>query len=193
MNPSLSRPQMIAAIVGCLLTMAAVDHYTGQELVFSCAYLIPVCLTAWWFQRRWVFAMAAVSGVAAYVVDVIDGYEFSHPGIGYWNALTCFIISSVTGIVLSRLKDSFEAQARMNQQLREALDQLEKSTREIRKLQNGLQTICAWTKKIQVGDSWMNSDEFFSKVLGLEVSHGMSPEALEGFLSGVLKQPPHAA
>ena len=69
--------------------MAGVEYVTGQELAFSCAYLIPVSLTAWWFPRRWMIAMCVASGVAALVVEKLDGYEYSSPAIGYWNAFTC--------------------------------------------------------------------------------------------------------
>jgi len=62
--------------------MAGVEYVAGQELAFSCDYLIPVSLTAWWFPRRWMIAMCVASGVAALVVGKLDGYEYSSPAIG---------------------------------------------------------------------------------------------------------------
>jgi hypothetical protein len=159
--------------------MALLDFATGQELAFSCAYLIPVSLTAWWFSRSWMIGMSAVSGFTAYVVDVLDGAEFSHPGIGYWNAFTCFVLSIVTGLVLSRLKGTLLERKEANEELRTALERLEASTVEIRKLQDGLQVVCAWTKRLKVGDTWMTPDEFLSTQLHLKLSHGISPEAVE--------------
>jgi len=148
--------------IACLLLMAAVDYITGQELVFSCAYLIPVSMTAWWFQRRWVIVMSIVSGITALIVDEFDGYDYSNHSIEYWNAFTCFVICIGTGLVLSRLRRTLFERQKANEELRAALEKLEASTVEIRKLQSGLQTVCAWTKRIKVDEQWMTPDEFLS-------------------------------
>jgi hypothetical protein len=170
----------MALLIGVsLLLMAGLDFITGQELVFSCAYLIPVSLTAWWFQRRQVIAMSFLSGITALIVDELDGYEYSHPSIEYWNAFTCFVISIVTGLILCRLKQTLSEKVKMTEELRAALQNLEESTAEIRKLQSGLQTVCAWTKRIKVGEEWMSPDEFLSSQLHLKLSHGISPEAYQ--------------
>ncbi len=165
-------------ILGSLLLMAGLDYVTGQEIVFSAAYLVPVALTAWWFGRRWTVAMAAVSGAAALAVDLLDGLEYAHPGIEYWNAGTCFAISCVTGYVLGRLRQSLRERELMNERLCDALDKLRESTAEIRELQSGLQTVCAWTKRIKVGEEWMSPEEFLKTQLHLQLTHGISPEAV---------------
>lgn len=167
-----------ALIIACtLLVMAALDYVTGQELVFSCTYLVPVALTAWWFGRTWTIVLSVLCGAAAFVVDEMDGFAYSHPGIQYWNAFTCFIISLVTGLVLVRLRRSLRERDEMNARLRDALQKLESSTAEIRKLQNGLQTVCAWTNRIKVGDTWMTPDEFLTTQLHLNLTHSISPGA----------------
>lgn len=168
---------MVAMIIFSLFLMAAVDFVTGQELVFSCAYLVPVSLTAWWFGRNWVIVMSFTSGITALIVDEFDGYSYSHPGIEYWNAFTCFLIAIVTGLILSHLKRTLSERKLANERLRSALEKLETSTLEIRKLQSGLQTVCAWTKRIKVGEEWMTPDEFLSTQLHLKLTHGISPNA----------------
>ena len=157
--------------------MAGVDYITGQELVFSCAYLLPVALTAWWCRRRTMVVVAVLSGITALLVDKFDGYGYSHPGIEYWNAFTCFLISVITGSVLARLKDALAEREEKNSQLLAALRELETSTAEIRKLQAGLQTVCAFTKKMKVADEWISAEEFLTKHLHIKLSHGISPEA----------------
>lgn len=37
-------------------------------------------------------------------------------------------------------------------------------------------TVCAWSRKILIGDQWLTLEEFFSEKLGLTISHGLSPE-----------------
>jgi hypothetical protein len=181
-------PLLVLAILSLFL-MAALDYFTGQELVFSCAYLIPVGITAWWSSRRWMIAMAIASGVTAWLVDIFDGYEYSHPGIEYWNASTCFLIALVTGLILSRLKRTLEEKEQAIAALRLVLQNLEASTLEIRKLQSGLQTVCAWTKRIKVGEEWMTPDEFLSSQLHLNLTHGISPDAYREIAGNL----PHAA
>jgi GAF domain-containing protein len=39
-------------------------------------------------------------------------------------------------------------------------------------------TVCAWTKKIRIGGRWITFDEFIRDELGLQITHGMTPEAL---------------
>lgn len=164
-----------------LLAMAYVDYVTGQELVFSAAYLLPVALCAWYFGRREVWSMSIASGLASWVVDEFDGYDYSHFMIQYWNGFACLLVSLATGLMLHRLKCTLEERKQMNIDLRKALDELKQSTEEIKKLQDGLQVVCAWTKRIKVGDQWMTPDEFLSKQLHLKISHGMSPEASRAF------------
>jgi hypothetical protein len=170
-----------------LFAMAYIDYITGYELVFSAAYLIPTSLCAWYLSRRAIWWMSIASGIAACCVDALSGYPYSHFMIRYWNSLMCFVISLTTGLLLHRLKRTLEERERMNVELVSALDELKRSTEEIRKLQSGLQVVCAWTKQIKVDDQWMTPDEFLSTRLHLKVSHGMSPDASREF-EGELKQ-----
>ena len=179
---------MALASVLSLLAMAYVDYVTGYELVFSAAYLIPVSLCAWYFGRRAIWWMCIASGVAAFCVDALSGYPYSHFMIRYWNSLMCFAISLTTGLLLHRLRRTLEERKQMNIELQSALDELQRSTEEIRKLQNGLQVVCAWTKQIKVDDQWMTPDEFLSTRLHLKISHGMSPEATREFQEDLKKR-----
>jgi len=172
---------MALASILSLFAMAYIDYITGYELVFSAAYLIPVSFCAWHFGRRAVLLMSIASGIAAFVVDTIDGHSYSHFMIQYWNSFTCLLISLITGLLLLRLKRTLEDRKQMNIDLQQALEELKRSTAEIRKLQNGLQVVCAWTKQIKVGEKWMTPDEFLSSQLHLKISHGMSPEASRDF------------
>lgn len=155
--------------------MVYVDYVTGYELVFSAAYLIPVSICAWYFGRRTVWLMAIASGLASWLVDM--GHSYSHFMIQYWNGTMCFLVSLGTGLLLYRLKLTLAERKQMNTDLQKALEELRQSTEEIRKLQNGLQVVCAWTKRIKVGEQWMTPDEFLTTQLHLQISHGMSPEA----------------
>jgi hypothetical protein len=180
-TPSSIRRKMALVSILSLFAMAYIDYITGYELVFSAAYLIPSSLCAWYLSRRAVWVMCLASGIAAFYVDVLSGYPYSHFMIRYWNSFMCFVISLVTGLLLHRLRRTLEERKQMNVDLQKALDELKQSTEEIRKLQSGLQVVCAWTKQIKVDGQWMTPDEFLSAKLHLKISHGMSPEASREF------------
>lgn len=173
--------KMAVVSVCSLVVMAYIDYITGYELVFSAAYLIPVSLCAWYFGRRTIWLMSFASGLAAWFVDMVSGHPYSHYLIQYWNGFMCIIISLLTGLLLHRLKHTLKEREQMNIDLQKALEELRQSTEEIRKLQDGLQVVCAWTKRIKVGERWMTPDEFLSTQLHLKLTHGMSPEATREF------------
>jgi PAS domain S-box-containing protein len=52
---------------------------------------------------------------------------------------------------------------------------------EIRRLRKGLLKVCAWTKSIEVDGRWISIDEFLSKYLQLQLTHGMCDEAERNF------------
>ena len=170
--------------VATLVLMTYIDYITGYELIFSAAYLVPVSLCAWFFGRPAVLAMSVAGAAASWLADRLGGHPYSSAAFLYLNSLTCLLICLVTGLTLHRLKRTLEERKQMNQSLQSALEDLKRSTEEIRKLQNGLQVICAWTKQIKVGDKWMTPDEFLRTQLHLKISHGMSPEAERDFRRG---------
>lgn len=46
-----------------------------------------------------------------------------------------------------------------------------------------LVTVCAWTNKLKLDGEWFSFEEFLSKKLGMKISHGLHPEALEKIVS----------
>jgi K+-sensing histidine kinase KdpD len=183
MNLSSKSDHRIIAMVSIisLLVMAYVDYITGNEIVFSAAYLFPVALCAWYLERRAVWLMSIASGITCWFVDSLSSHAYSNFMFQYWNSFTCFLISIVTGLLLHRLQQTLRERNRMNHDLQQALEELKRSMQEIIKLQNGLQVVCAWTQRIKVGDQWMTPDEFLSTQLHLKLTHGVSPEARREF------------
>ncbi len=174
---------MGAASAISLLAMAYVDYITGYELIFSAAYLIPVSLCAWSFGLRAIFLISLSSGFASWYVDRLSGHLYSNGLVEYWNAFMCFLISAVTGWLVLRLRRNLAERTRMNIELQKTVEDLQRSTEQIRQLQNGLQVVCAWTHRIKVGDQWMSPEQFLRTQLHLNLTHGMSPEACQQFES----------
>jgi hypothetical protein len=171
------RWKMMLVSVISLLLMAYVDFITGYELVFSAAYLLPVSVCAWYLGKREVWLMSIASGFASWWVDKYSGHVYAHSSIQFWNSFVCFLISIICGLLLWNLRHLAAERERANRDLEMSLEELARSTEEIRKLQDGLQVVCAWTKRVKVGEQWMTADEFLSTHLRLKVTHGISPEA----------------
>lgn len=171
------RVKMGIVSVACLTVTILMDYATGYELVFSAIYLIPVAICAWHCGRRSVWLMSIATALATWLMDTLEGHPYSHFMFQYWNSFSCLAISLTTGLLLHRLRSTLRERKKANDELQTALKELQSSTEEIRRLQNGLQVVCAWTKRIKVGEQWMAPDEFLSTQLHLHLTHGISPEA----------------
>ena len=60
-------------------------------------------------------------------------------------------------------------------------EKLAEADAEIRRLRAGLLKVCAWTKRIEVDGRWVSIEEFLSQHLHLQLTHGMSEEAVRLF------------
>ena len=69
---------------------------------------------------------------------------------------------------------------------RQALSGLSEALRATPELQReALVTVCAWTKQIQVDGRWLSFEAFMEQVLGVSISHGMSPEGYASLWGGL--------
>jgi hypothetical protein len=124
-------------------------------------------------------AMSGLSAVLWCVVDKLCGHTYPHEGFRVWNTFICLLAFAMIGLILNLLRGALRAEHRAQQQLRSALEDIKRSTGEVRNLQNQLQVVCAWTKRIQVDGNWMDLDKFLADKLHFSITHAVSPEALE--------------
>ncbi len=66
---------------------------------------------------------------------------------------------------------------RMLKEQQHLVAELEKAQREIRGLKKMI-TMCAWTGKVKMEGKWVRVEEFLQKKYGIEVTHGISEEAI---------------
>ncbi len=66
---------------------------------------------------------------------------------------------------------------RMLKEQQHLLEELEKARHEIRGLKKMI-TMCAWTGKVKMDGRWVRIEEFLQKKYGVEVTHGISEEAV---------------
>jgi hypothetical protein len=186
-TPKALRRKVVVLSIACLFAMAYIDYVTGYELIFSAAYLLPVALCAWYLGRMATWLMSIAGGGVSWYVDRVSGHDYSNHMVQYWNAFVCFLICVICGLLLLKLRRLMRERAQINEEMLRSLEELARSTEEIRKLQDGLQVVCAWTKQIKVGDNWMSADEFLTNHLHLKLTHGMSPEGAVEFEKGTGK------
>lgn len=173
------RTRILLASLVSLFLVSYVDYITGYELLFFVFYFVPIVLCGWFLGLGSTLGMAAVSGASWFVVDWLSGHRYPHEAFRYWNSFICFVAFAAIGLVLHRLRQIMAEQQRVQLELLKALDDLNRSTAEIRKLQSDLQVVCAWTKQIRINGQWISFDKFLADNLHVRISHGISPEALE--------------
>ena len=60
-------------------------------------------------------------------------------------------------------------------------EKLLEAAAEIKRLRHGLLKVCAWTKRIEVDGRWISIENFLSEYLHLQLTHGMSDDAVRLF------------
>jgi PAS domain S-box-containing protein len=85
---------------------------------------------------------------------------------------------------LRQAEERARADANTKQRLYE---ELARTSAEVHQLQNQLLTVCAWTKRIRAGEQWQTIEDFLTTRLHMRVTHGISDQAREDFVSHLEK------
>ena len=176
------RLKVLLAALANLLVISYIHYLTGYQFLFFVFYFIPVSLCGWYLGRMSVFGMAVATGFTWCFVDILSDHQYPHEVVRYANSFLCFVAFATIGILLQGLKQSVNEQTKARQELQKTLDELNRSTEAIRKLQGQLQVVCAWTKRVHVEGKWIPLDEFLTDKLHAKVSYGVSPEAMQEVL-----------
>jgi hypothetical protein len=104
-----------------------------------------------------------------------------------WTSITTLGEQLVYGVALdyTRRKEAEIKVAATIAELERVLADLHASQDQIAKLRAGLLKVCAWTKRVEHEGRWIPVDEFLSEYLKLNVTHGISDEAVKEFLAGI--------
>jgi len=166
------RAKVVLAGVSTLALVSWIDWMTGYESLFFEFYFVPVALSAWYLGRSATMIFSFLCGATWMVVDRFSGHGYSQQWIWYWNGFTCFLAFAILGLVVNGLRKS-------QRELAQALEDVQRTNKEVRELQSQLQVVCAWTKRIKVDGKWVPLDEFLANKLNVQITHGISPEAFE--------------
>jgi len=107
-----------------------------------------------------------------------------------WTSLSKPEEGLVYGVALSysNRRDAEQDLERTLQEVKSIFSDLGASHAEIAKLREGLVTFCAWTKQIFYDDRWMSVDEFLANHLRLNLTHGISDEALKVMVANLRQE-----
>jgi len=177
-----SELKVILASVANLLVFSYIHYLTGYECLFFVFCFIPVALSGWYLGRLSVFCLAVLSGVSWCFVDILVNHQYPHEALRYANSVICFLAFASIGLLVQGLRQSLAEQKQSRERLEATLDDLNRSTEQVRNLQGQLQVVCAWTKRINVEGKWIALDEFLKDKLNAKISYGVSPEAMKEVL-----------
>jgi hypothetical protein len=175
--------KVILASLGNLLAVSYIDYLTGYQFLFFVFYFIPVALCGWYLGRMSVFCMAVSTGMCWCFVDILSHHHYPSELVRYANSFICFVAFGAIGVLVQVLRHSLGEQLKIRRQLEQALEEIQRSTAETRKLQGQLQVVCAWTKRINIEGKWIALDEFLTNKLNAKVTYGVSPEAMQEVLN----------
>lgn len=174
--------KVILASVANLLVISYIHYLTGYEFLFFVFYFVPVSLVGWYLGRLSVFCLAVLTGMSWCSVDILSNHQYPHEVFRYANSAICFVAFASIGVLVQGLRKALTDQRQASQALQKAHDDLKHSSETLQKLQNQMQVVCAWTKRINVEGKWIPLDEFLRDKLQAQISFGVSPEAMQQIL-----------
>jgi diguanylate cyclase (GGDEF)-like protein len=107
---ALSKPFWAMIGFGLIPVICFFDIFTGDEVICTLFYLIPIAIVTWFVGRRLGIVAAIVNTFAWAFSDIASEHIYSHSAIFYWNSTVVFGIFLVLTLLLSALKDALEKQ-----------------------------------------------------------------------------------
>jgi len=171
------------AVLGSLALLAEVnwlDWLFGYDSSFFVFYFVPVAICSCYLGRRATLAIALLCGSCWSMVDWLSGHHYANVWLRYLDGFTYILAFAIVGLLVQRLRQSLRRSER-------ALEEARISSEEVRKLQSRHQVVCAWTKRIEVDGEWLSLEMFLARKFNVEITHGISPEALAQMKSSLKK------
>lgn len=192
----LEKAFVVAAAIGGLGLVGALDWWTGPELAFSIIYLVPVGLSAW-FGGRWVgLFISAMAAVVWTYLDILDGRPYSNPFIPYWNGSVRLGIFSIMAWLLDLVRNLTSNLQHLVEQRTAALEAEIRSRKEVERIVTEISSREQQRLGAELHDQLaghLAGLAFMAKAIAESLARRDVPEAndanrLVGFLNQSLKQ-----
>lgn len=108
---------MFKAVLGVVLVVlfGTVDYATGPEVSFSIFYLIPIVAVTWLVGLVAGIVTSVVAAASYLAAILMEGRDFSHPSIPYWNAVVRLGFFLVVTASLASLRRAMHRHEEMQQ------------------------------------------------------------------------------
>lgn len=109
------RSKVLLAFIAALITvfLGIIDHYSGSEISFSVAYLIPIAFSSWYINRGAGFFISLLSAISWLVTDLSAGHVYSHPAIPVWNCIARLIFFLIISFLLLKIRTQLQLEEKL--------------------------------------------------------------------------------
>jgi diguanylate cyclase (GGDEF)-like protein len=94
--------------------LAYLDFLSGFEYSISLFYLLPIGLLAWFIGKRHALILSVLSAVSWYVSNALAGISYTHPFIGYWNAVIRLGFFIIVTLLITGMKKTLEREKELS-------------------------------------------------------------------------------
>jgi signal transduction histidine kinase len=177
-----SKPALVAASLGIVVTVALVDYLTGYETFFFIFYLFAVFLAVWFVGASFGVLISALSVAAWVSTNIAAGEHYSNYFVPIWNAVIMFLFYLVVVVLLDKLH---ALQRELEERVRQRTAALTKEIQERTRLQKELlETTEQEQRRIggELHDSLcqhLTGTAFAGHVLGQKLADKSLPETAE--------------
>ena len=109
-----NRHLLIAGAFLLVAILAYLDYLSGFEYSFSLFYLLPIGTVGWFIGKRHALILSILSAVSWYVSNAMAGITYSHPFIGYWNALIRLGFFIIITLLIVGMKKALEREKELS-------------------------------------------------------------------------------
>ena len=105
--------QITAFLIACAVSgfIGYIDYVTGQEIVLTVFYLIPVAAAVWYADLIYGICVSILCSFLWHYIEVISGAAYSSPGVLYWDTFVLFSFMVIFAFLLDAVKKLLEKES----------------------------------------------------------------------------------
>lgn len=108
-----SKPFLLFIGVLLISVIGIVDYLTGNEIVLSVLYVLPISLVGWFTDRKFGLLASLASAAVWLIADAANRIAYSHPFIPVWNTLIRSAFFVIITLLLTQLKSALQRESEL--------------------------------------------------------------------------------
>ena len=81
------------------------DYFTGQQILLTIFYLVPVVITVWYTELIYGFLISGISSAVWYFLEKNTGMEYESAGVLLWDTFVLFLFLLLVAFLLNTIKE----------------------------------------------------------------------------------------